>query len=169
MKVWDADKGSEPLSLKGHTARSSPWRSVPMANASSPASHGRDGEGLGCRTRAANPCPSRGTQTRSTPWRSAPMANASSAAARQHAEGLGCRRRAAEPLSLKGHTGRVMFRGVQPRWQTHRLRQLGQDGEGLGCGDGHESSPSRGTQAGSRPWRSAPMANASSRTAMTGR
>ncbi len=38
VKVWDADKGQELLSLKGHTGWcASAWRSAPMANASSPA------------------------------------------------------------------------------------------------------------------------------------
>ena len=40
-------------------------------------------------------------------------------------------------------------RGVQPRRQTHRLRQLGQDAEGVGRrARARSSSPSRGTRAG---------------------
>ena len=36
VKVWDADTGTATLSLKGHTAGSSPWLTAPMASVSSP-------------------------------------------------------------------------------------------------------------------------------------
>ena len=49
--------------------------------------------------------------------------------------------------------------GVQPRRQTHRQRQLGQDGEGVGRGHrAGEASPSRDTPTLSSAWRSAPTA-----------
>ena len=40
-----------------------------------------------------------------------------------------------ETLTLKGHTGGVDERGVQPRRQAARLRQSGWDGEGVGRRD----------------------------------
>ena len=40
-----------------------------------------------------------------------------------------------EILTLKGHTGGVSERGVQPRRQAARLRQCGRDGEGVGRRD----------------------------------
>ena len=75
-----------------------------------------------------------------------------------------------ETLTLKGHTGTCLERGVQPRRQTARLRQRGRDGEGVGRRDrAGNSSPSRGTPAMSRAWRSAPTANGSPPPAGTGR
>ena len=41
VKVWDADKGTEILTLKGHTGVVTAWRSAPMANASSAAARTR--------------------------------------------------------------------------------------------------------------------------------
>ena len=87
---------------------------------------------------------------RSTAWRSAPTASASSPAARTRR----CRLWDADtgqPIGqpLNGHTSGVHERGVQPRRQTHRLRQRGQDGEGVGRATPARKSAlrSRGTQS----------------------
>ena len=80
MKVWDADKGNEILTLKGHTREVNSVAFSPDGK--------RIVSGSGDKTvkvwdadKGSETFSSRGTQTRSCPWRSAPMANASSAAA----------------------------------------------------------------------------------------
>ena len=49
-----------------------------------------------------------------------------------------------ELLTLKGHTRLGALRGVQPRRQTHRHRQHGPDGEGVGRRNGQEVLALRG-------------------------
>ena len=89
MKVWDADKGQELLTLKGHTDRVT---SVAFSPDGKRIVSGSDDKTVKV-------------------WDA---------------------RQGQELLSLKGHTDCGHQRGVQPRWQTHRLRQRGQDGEGVG-------------------------------------
>ena len=68
-----------------------------------------------------------------------------------------------ETLTLKGHTDAVSQRGLQPRRQAHRQRQSGQDGEGVGRGDGPgDPHPQGAHRRGVTAWPSAPTASASS-------
>ena len=67
-----------------------------------------------------------------------------------------------EIRTLKGHTGEVCERGVQPRRPAARLRQSGRDGEGVGRrdrpGNPHPQGAHRPVSAA---WRSAPTASGS--------
>ena len=49
MKVWDADKGTETLTLKGHTGEVSSVAFSPDGKRIVSGSAGQHGEGLGCR------------------------------------------------------------------------------------------------------------------------
>ena len=70
-------------------------------------------------------------------WRSAPTANASSPAS-QDTDGEGLGRGHGQESSPQGAHRPVSAAWLQPRRQTHRLRQRGRDGEGLGRDTGQE-------------------------------
>ena len=81
MKVWDADKGTEILTLKGHTGRVTSVAFSP------------DGKRI--------------------------VSGSEDSTVKVWDADKGT-----ETLTLKGHTQLGHQRGVQPRWQTHRQRQL---------------------------------------------
>ena len=131
-RLWDADTGKPLAVLQGHTdSVSCPWPSAPTAGASPPAAV-TTRRGCGTPTPASSSPFSRGTRARFGPWRSAPTADASPPPATTRRRSCGTPTPASRsPFSRATPTG-CQFRGVQPRRPTHRHRQPGPDGAGVG-------------------------------------
>ena len=160
VKVWDAATGQEPLTLKGHTEGGLRCCVQPGWLAARLRRLGWDGEGVGRREQARSCSRSRGIPTESLAWRSAPTARGSPRPAIDVK--LWDAATGQEMLTLKGHTDAVTSVAFSPGRQADRLRQLGQDGEGVGRGDRPaKCSPSRGIPTRSWAWRSARMARGS--------
>ena len=131
VKVWDADKGTEILTLNGHTsavtsvAFSADGKRIVSGSADNTVKVWDADKG----TETSR---SRGTQNCVNSVAFSPDGKRIvTRQRRQHGEGLG-RGHGHRGSHSQGHTEPSHQRGVQPGWQTHRLRQLGQDGEGVG-------------------------------------
>ena len=124
VKVWDAGTGQETLTLKGHTDRRRQRGVQPRRQAARLRQSGRDGEGVGRRDRPGDPHPQGAHRPCHRAWRSAPTASGSPPPAEDQTVKVWDAATGQETLTLKGHTERGHQRGVQPRRQAARLRQL---------------------------------------------
>ena len=123
VKVWDAATGQETLTLKGHAGDCHERGVQPRRQAARLRRLGRDGEGVGRRDRPGNPHPQGAHRAVSRAWRSAPTASGSPPPAAIGTVKVWDAATGQETLTLKGHTGAVDERGVQPGRQAARLRQ----------------------------------------------
>ena len=169
MKVWDADKGTEMLTLKGHTTRVS---SVAFSPDGKRIVSGSDDKTV--KVWDAD----KGTETLTLKGHTGGVSSvAFSPDGKRIVSGSGDRTvkvwdadKGTETLTLKGHTDLVS--SVAFSADGKRIVSGSQDkyGEGVGCRQGQRNAHPQGAHRHRSPaWRSAPMANASSAAARTTR
>jgi hypothetical protein len=143
-KVWDADKGTELLTLDRHTGEVSSVSFSPDGKRILTGSWEQDGQGLGRRNghRTAH---TQGTHRRSDQRGLQPRRQTHSHRKLGHyGKGLGRGEghQTAHPYRTRRRSEQ---RELQPRRPAHSHRKLGQDGQGLGCGQGHQTTHPQGT------------------------
>ena len=168
VKVWDATSGQEMLTLRGHTAA--------FRVAFSPDGK-RIASGSGDGTVKVWDATS-GQETLTLKGHTGPVSSvAFSPDGKRIASGDGDgtlkvwdATSGQEMLTLKGHTSRGVERGLQPRREADRLRQLRQNGEGVGRDHGRGNAHAQGhTKAPCIAWPSAPTGSGSPAEATTER
>ena len=121
--MWDAATGQETLTLKGHTGRVISVAFSPDGKRLASASQDGTVKVWDAAT-GQEPSPSRGTPSVWLSVAFSPDGKRLASAGRDGTVKVWDAATGQETLTLKGHTGDVSERGVQPRRQAARLRQL---------------------------------------------
>ena len=136
IKLWDVETGKEQATLKGHTARGvSPWRSARTARRWPRGARTRRSS-CGTWRRARSRPPSRDTRTVVTSVAFSPDGKTLASGSADKTIKLWDVATGKEQATLKGHTGDVSFRGVQPGRQDAGLGERRQDDQAVGRDNG---------------------------------